>query len=181
MEKLPELVFRDMNPIDPSISSSTVAGDLTPTHSMATTDLLTERRSSIALLKETPPWPGHTYIIRHPVSGRQITLVRGELRLEHHTGNQGGYHWICVEKDGWLGFCDPVHGTYMGCDTLGGYISKVKHHKACEFFCTRRHPDGGYVLLTQSGPALAKMSVAADGSKLVETKGEGTAWEFVKV
>ncbi|KAI0836035.1 hypothetical protein F5Y06DRAFT_275056 [Hypoxylon sp. FL0890] len=178
-----ELVFRDMNPIDTSTASSTVAGHLTPTHSMATDDLLTDNRYPTP--KETSPWPGNTYIIRHPVSGRQITLVRGELVLERHTGDQGGYHWICVEKDGWLGFCDPVHSTYMGMDHGGGpgYISKVKHHKSCEFFCTRRHPNGGYIILTQSKDLqkLRKMGTEPDGHKLVQTDGEGTAWEFVKV
>ncbi|OTA90878.1 hypothetical protein M434DRAFT_397654 [Hypoxylon sp. CO27-5] len=181
MEKINKFDFRDTNPINPSATSSTVGGDLTPTHSITTSDPLIDHRSPSPTRKETVPWPGHTYIIRDPVSGRQITLVRGELSLENHAGDQGGYHWICVEKGGWLGFYDPVHGTYMGRDNRGGYMCKVKHHKGHEYFCARRHPDGGYLLLTQHWDELLKMGIGKDGHKLVETNGEGTAWEFVKV
>ncbi|KAI1137690.1 hypothetical protein F5Y05DRAFT_385907 [Hypoxylon sp. FL0543] len=167
-----------MDPIETSTTSSTVAGDLTPTHSII--DPLAEQRCPTPPI-ETAPWPGNTYIIRHPASGRQITLIRGELSLEYHMGDQGGYHWKCVETDGWLGFCDPVHATYMGSDFRGGIQSKVMHHKSCEHFCARRHPGGGYILLRRDGHALMKMKVGEDGRKLVETKGEGTPWEFVKV
>ncbi|KAI0886710.1 uncharacterized protein GGS22DRAFT_158523 [Annulohypoxylon maeteangense] len=172
-----------------SAKSSTTAGDITPTHSVATEDVdsLPDYTHSYLspppFIKETVPCPGNTYIIRHPVTGRQITLERGELRLKHHTGEQGGYHWVCVEKGGWLGFYDPIHGTYMGRNNKGGYMAKVKHHAGWENFCARRHPDGGYLLLTSHWFCLMKMDVDKSGTKLVETFGEGkgTAWEFVKV
>ncbi|KAI1371185.1 hypothetical protein F4677DRAFT_316860 [Hypoxylon crocopeplum] len=167
-----------------SSTSSTVADDLTPTHTMATDDLndrCSPPPSPSPSDKETVPWPGRTFIIKDPISGRQITLVRGELRLEYHTGDQGGYHWICVEKNGWLGFCDPVHNTYMGHDNRCGFIAQFKHHKDHESFCARKHPDGGYLLLTQHRDGLRRMDIGEDGHKLVETKDEGTAWEFVRV
>ncbi|OTB18056.1 hypothetical protein K445DRAFT_56017 [Daldinia sp. EC12] len=166
-----------------STSSSTVEGDATPTHSTVTDDLLSDycaTRSAVRP-KETVPWPGHTFIIREPISGKQLTIVRGELRLEPHKGDQGGYHWICVEKNGWLGFCDPIHNMFMGHDSLGTFVAQVRHHKPHEYFCTQRHPDGGYLLLTNYKDWLWKMAIAEDGQKVVTTKGEGTAWEFVKV
>ncbi|OTA98209.1 hypothetical protein M426DRAFT_70257 [Hypoxylon sp. CI-4A] len=166
-----------------STTSSTVAGDKTPTHSSVTDDLLGDRHSPTASTsrRETVPWPGHTFIIRDPDSGRQITLECGELLLRSDRGNQGGYHWDCVEKDGWLGFRDPVHGMYMGHNNRGSFIAQVKHHKGYEFFCARRHPDGGYLLLTQHWNELWKMTIGKDGRSLVETTGKGTAWEFVDV
>ncbi|KAI1097174.1 hypothetical protein F4804DRAFT_328394 [Jackrogersella minutella] len=171
--------------IDSSPDNSTSAGDgdLTPTHTTTSDDPFTlpDYHSVFQNLKETVPWPGNTYIIRDPDSRRQITLVRGELRLEFHTGEQGGYHWVCVEKDGWLGFYDPVHFMHMGRDNRGGYIAQVKHHRAYEYFNVRRHPNGGYILLTQSWSKLFKMGIAKPGHRLVETEGEGTAWEFENV
>lgn len=170
-------------PGEMSTSSSTVGGDATPTHSTTTDDLLSDYHTTPPLprRKETVPWPGHTFIIREPISGKQITLVRGELRLEPHMGDQGGYHWICVEKNGWLGFCDPIHNMFMGHDSLGTFIARVRHHQAHEYFSTQRHPDGGYLLVTHYKDRLWKMVIAEDGQKLFTTKGEGTAWEFIKV
>ncbi|KAI2616949.1 hypothetical protein GGS26DRAFT_577733 [Hypomontagnella submonticulosa] len=176
--------------IDTSTASSTVAGDLTPTHTTTTDDLLNDiRPQSPTSPIDAVPWPGHTFIIRDPVSGRQITIVGGELRLEHHAGDRGGYHWICVEKDGWLGFRDPVHNMYMGYntkgnrDTRGDYVAEVKHHKSCEYFCARKHPDGGCHLLSyhQGQEKLWKVTIGKDGHKLVRTMDEGTLWEFIRV
>ncbi|KAI1385544.1 uncharacterized protein F4822DRAFT_347062 [Hypoxylon trugodes] len=166
--------------VDTIMTSSSVTGDITPTHTTATDETLSDRRSPPPPpQKEDVPWPGHTFIIRDPASGRQVTLVRGELRMEEHMGDQGGYHWICVEKNGWLGFCDPVHGTYIGHDSMGSFISQVKHHKTHEYFCARRHPDGGYILSSLTVQGLSKMTIGEDGQKLVQA--EGTAFEFIKV
>ncbi|KAI2469031.1 hypothetical protein F4781DRAFT_395548 [Annulohypoxylon bovei var. microspora] len=167
---------------DSSTKGSTAAGDLTPTHTSDTEDLLPEYTYGFQspTRKEIVPCAGNTYIIRDPISGRQITLERGELSLKHHTGEQGGFHWVCIENNGWLGFYDPVHGMYMGRDNRGGYIAKVKRHRGHEYFCARRHVDGGYLLLTQHWNLLMKMRIDKDGKTLVETNGEGTAWEFVK-
>ncbi|KAI0382448.1 hypothetical protein F5Y04DRAFT_252688 [Hypomontagnella monticulosa] len=125
--------------IDMSTSSSTVAGDLTPSHS--TTDDLSNDVYSQPRIHRTDvvPWPGHAFINRDPVSGRQIAKVG------HHAGDRGVtigsvYYWICVNKNGWLGFCYPVHNLYMGYNTKGNhstrgdYVAEVKHHRQCEIF-----------------------------------------------
>ncbi|KAI1207690.1 uncharacterized protein F4807DRAFT_434243 [Annulohypoxylon truncatum] len=174
------------DPIDLNTESSTTAGDLTPPPSEdPSEDPLPDYDyySSTFTRKETVPCPGNTYIIRDPTTRRQITLEGGELCLKHSTGEQGGYHWVCIENDGWLGFYDPIHGMYMGRDNKGGYMAKVKKHRGWERFCARRHPDGGYLLLSQHWDALMKMEANKSGTRLVEIsgKGRGTAWEFVQV
>ncbi|KAI1469092.1 uncharacterized protein F4812DRAFT_319177 [Daldinia caldariorum] len=127
------------------------------------------------------PWPGHTYKIRDPETKRQITLVNGELRVEKDLGDQGGYHWVCIERDGYLGFLSPTTHVYMGHNNWGQFVAREYHHWAWEFFNTRAHPDGGQVLLTVHGNKMRKMAIQKGTWKLVETEGEGTAWEFVEV
>lgn len=130
---------------------------------------------------ETPPYAGSTYAIRDRKSGRLITLLNGSLQLENCTGEQGGWHWKCEEKQGWLGFRNPVSGTYMGHDTLGSFLAVVNHHKTHEYFCARRHPEGGYLLLMRQGDELRKMAIGEDGHALVMTTGEGARWDFEKI
>ncbi|KAI0122381.1 hypothetical protein F4814DRAFT_208014 [Daldinia grandis] len=127
------------------------------------------------------PWPGHIYKIRDPKSERQITLVNGELRLEKDMGDQGGYHWLCIETDGYLGFRNPSNKVYMGHDYWGQFVARESHHWAWEFFNTRAHPDGGQLLLTVHGNEMKKMAVEKGTNRLIETTGDGTAWEFVEV
>ncbi|KAI1413305.1 hypothetical protein F5Y13DRAFT_198567 [Hypoxylon sp. FL1857] len=131
--------------------------------------------------KYTVPWPGNIYIIRDPESHRQITLVDGELRLEPHLGNQGGYHWKCIEKAGYLGFRNPSDNLHIGHDNRGNFIAQKTHHKEWEYFNTRAHPDGGHLLLMAHSDGQRKMTIGPDGQRLVETNGAGTAWEFEKV
>ncbi|KAI0838433.1 hypothetical protein F5Y06DRAFT_268068 [Hypoxylon sp. FL0890] len=154
----------------------------TPTNSDTMADSFeTDRKPADAPQKETVPWPGNTYIIRDPKSGRQITLVDGELRLEYHLGNQGGYHWQCIEKDGWLGFRSPSDNLHIGHDNCGNFIAQKTHHRDWEYFNTRAHPDGGHLLLTRRWNVQRKMTIGPDGQKLMETDGHGTAWQFEKV
>ncbi|KAI1385863.1 uncharacterized protein F4822DRAFT_356346 [Hypoxylon trugodes] len=142
-----------------------------------------ECKTATMLMRETVPWPGQTYIIREPSTRMQITLIDGELRLEDHKGDQGGYHWKCIETNGWLGFYNPSDMLHIGHDNRGNFIARAQQHDSWEYFGTRAHPDGGYLLLMRHGNTLWKMTIGEDGRKLVETneKEKGTAWEFVKV
>jgi hypothetical protein len=74
-----------------------------------------------------------------------------------------------------------VSETYIGHNGRGKFYAKVTHHKEHEYFCARRHPDGGYLLLMRHGSKLWKMDIGKDDNELVETDNEGTVWEFVKV
>ncbi|RYO82781.1 hypothetical protein DL766_009636 [Monosporascus sp. MC13-8B] len=133
---------------------------------------------------ETVPWPGNTFVIRERATGRAIALVDGKLRLKDwdwdYAGDRGT-HWVCELKDGWLGFRNPVSGTYIGHDDRGNFRATVSHHQAWEYFCATRHPEGGYLLLKRHGDTLRKMAVDMGGDKFYETTDQGTIWEFLKL
>ncbi|KAI1770126.1 hypothetical protein F4818DRAFT_434045 [Hypoxylon cercidicola] len=162
-------------------TDSTTTGSLTPTHSVSMTDEFDEYLDSLGLDDKTAPWPGNTYIIRDPDSERQITLVGGQLRLAPHLGNQGGYHWECIESNGWMGFRSPSDHLHIGHDNRRNFIASAKEHRPWEYFNTRAHPKGGHILLVVHGWQQWKMTISEDGSNLIETMDEGTAWEFEKV
>ncbi|KAI8961466.1 hypothetical protein F5Y11DRAFT_326266 [Daldinia sp. FL1419] len=127
------------------------------------------------------PWPGHIYKIRDLETKRQITLVNGELKLAEDLGAQGGYHWLCVETDGYLGFRSPTNNVHIGHDCWGNFVAREYHHWAWEFFNTRAHPKGGQMLLTTHYNTMRKMVVERGTGRLVETDDTGTAWEFIEV
>lgn len=185
--------FDPVNWDDDDKSSSTVAGDekFIPTPSESTQDDVVgldndtyhcSPYESSSFLSDVVPWPGHTFVIRDLDSHRMITIVDGVVRLKFNIGGQGGYYWQCVEKNGWLGFRDPVHGMYLGHNGQGRFIAEVKHHRSYEQFCVRKHPKQGYILLTHNsrlgGCEMKKMAVAEDGDRLVETTAEGAVWGF---
>ncbi|KAH6845622.1 hypothetical protein B0I37DRAFT_380709 [Chaetomium sp. MPI-CAGE-AT-0009] len=134
-------------------------------------------------VRDAVPWAGETFIIVDKASGRVISHMDGELRLQDNPGGRGCWHWLCVEKDGWFGFRNTASGTYLGVNVWGNLQAEVKHHRGWEYFITRRHPDGGYLLLgTQAGLwRLAKVGLNRDGDGLVLHEGNGLVWEFVKV
>lgn len=148
----------------------------TPTYTTVTDDLWDHVPDCDAV-----PWAGETFIIRNRVHGQIITLKDGNLRLEANVSGIGGSHWVCVETDGWLGFRNCVSGTYIGHNGHRSFHAKATLHKNFEFFCAKRHPDGGYLLLTIHGSIFWKMDIGEDGNELVETGNEGTVWEFIKV
>ncbi|RYP40508.1 hypothetical protein DL767_001637 [Monosporascus sp. MG133] len=162
-------------------------GIATPTHTALSDDEymgLDPRfsKASTSATPETVPWPGNKFVIRERASGRAIALVDGELRLSWwDCAGDRGAHWICEDKNGWLGFRNPVSNTYMGKDNRGNFYAKANQHRAWEYFCAMRHPEGGYILLMRHWDELLKMAVGEDGCKLVTTKGEGTVWEFLKL
>jgi hypothetical protein len=120
-------------------------------------------------------------MIRDRLGGRIITLEESHLRLKAEVSKVGGCHWVCVEKDGWLGFRSPIAGTYIGHDGKGKFCARAFDHKEWEYFSTRSHPDGGYLLLMRHWSKLYKMDIDKNGNELVETENKGTVWEFVKV
>jgi len=89
--------------------------------------------------------------------------------------------WDCVEKNGFFGF--RHEGVYLGHDNQGNFIARVRRHDAWEHLCTRKHPDGGYQLMTLHwwGWVFRFMGVDHDRQRLVETTDGGALWDFLKV
>lgn len=150
--------------LSPTVASSTTGGAQTPNSTIA--DDLSETASTAGRSSpyDAVPWPGRMYKIKHGTSRRLITLEEGELRLQlPEAARPGiGWHWVCVEYNGWLGFRSPVSATYIGQDRLEGIWCQVQHHKWKEFFCVRRHPEGGYLILINQNNGRALHQLAVD-------------------
>ncbi|KAL3427623.1 hypothetical protein PVAG01_01132 [Phlyctema vagabunda] len=159
--------------------------------------------SNILGQRNAVPCAGATFMIRslafadNENSVVVMALEAGELRLHKLTtaSRAGGWDWQCIEKDNWLGFRNSVSGTYMGHNGKGRIVARAEWHRDHEYFCVRKHPDRGYILLTKRGGSkLCKLGWSGGGGggavgegpggdELVEVEGtaEGTLWEFIKV
>ncbi|QSZ36623.1 hypothetical protein DSL72_006503 [Monilinia vaccinii-corymbosi] len=157
-------------------TASFTAGSNTPTHTATTEDFLSRPPPG-----DTVPHAGTTFMIRDRNCGGVITLEEGTLQVSPSVPRAGGYHWACIERDGWFGFRNCVSGRFFGHDAKGKFHCKVLHHRNHEWFCTRAHPSGGHLLLMLHGDKFRQMKVGKDGTELVETDGEGTAWDFIEV
>ena len=157
-------------------ASTSISSDFPTPSSTADSDATATIEDKKA--NEVAPWPEKTFIIRENNTHLMITVVGGGLKVCDHITGRGGFHWECVEKNGWLGFCNSVSGTLIGHNSRGAYIAAATLHRQYEGFCARRHPEGGYILVTRHSDNLLSMKVGLSGT-LVETKDEGTRWEFI--
>lgn len=162
-----------------TVPSSTTDGAPTPESTTAQSDGITSGAASTVGFNAYPddvPCPGKTYKIQHRKTGRLITLEEGEVRLRRpeDTEAAGGWHWVCAERNGWLGFRSPVSATYMGHNKKGGIGAKQPHHKSHESFCVRRHPDEGYVILVQYIDELQQIRAGESGSLVVSASARKT-------
>ncbi|KAI4142211.1 MAG: hypothetical protein LQ340_007411, partial [Diploschistes diacapsis] len=164
----------DWNDATSTTMTNPLKEEHTPTHTVATDDLEGDINDTDLSGVEAVPWAGDTFVIRHRDSGRAIAVNEdGDIQLMffHEVGTSQSCHWKCMEKDGWFGF--KHEGRYLGHDNNWGFHAEVKHHKGHEYFCARKHPDGGYQLMTVHGWMLRKMDIGQDGQKLVETTNKG--------
>lgn len=154
----------------------------TPTHTADPDDWERSVCDTNIGVVDAAPCAGETFAIRHKGTGRAIAVNDdGDVRLAlfDNAGTSSSCHWKCVEKDGWFGF--KHEGRYLGRDGNGGFQAEVKHHKAHEYFCAKKHPVEGYYFMTLHGWAFHKMAVGKDGRKLIEVTDEGALWEFLKI
>ncbi|KAK5660293.1 hypothetical protein OQA88_12833 [Cercophora sp. LCS_1] len=139
------------------------------------------------LTRDATPWPGQTYILLHLPTHRALCLSNGKPilvppsppTLPSHTGN---WHWAVTETVGYLGLRNCASGTYLGRNFGGGIEAMAGHHRWWEYFCARRHPEGGYVLLNANCVAqeMEKVGLGEDGGLRLGCDKEAR-WEFVRV
>ena len=154
----------------------------TPTRTVVTEDFEEDTYGAKPGGDEAVPWANEKFVIRHRESGQAIAVNDdGDVQLTFldNVDMRESCHWKCVEKDGWFGF--KHEGRYLGHDNSGNFIAEAKRHRAYEYFCTRKHPDGGYQLMVLHGWVFHSMGVKEDGQKLVETEDGGALWDFLKV
>jgi hypothetical protein len=138
---------------------------------------------------ECVPWPDRTYMIRNRASDWVLAREHGRLVLKGIADLATcGWHWTCVEKNnGWFGFRETSSGAYLGRDGRGGFIASATRHEGWEYFDVRRHPDGGYQLLSIRWWERMRMVADMRTQGVVEIAGSGnegvaaTLWDFVQV
>jgi hypothetical protein len=119
-----------------------------------------------------------------------MTFLNGEVILDK-PGGLGTFRWRCVEKDGWLGFQDPVSAMYLGHNERW-LPCAVKKHSTWEHICPRKRPKGGYILLVMFGNRLVPLGARPDMNekgteqkvplvKNTDWKDDGMAWDFIEV
>jgi len=162
----------------------------TPTHTSDTVPgPKPEGNFSVEQGIESVPWPGRTFMIRTRTSDRILAREGGNLVLKEAAELAPcGWRWTCVEHpEGWLGFRETSSGVYLGRDNQGGFRARATHHKAWELFDARRHPDGGYQLLSNHWWNRQRMAVDMETQRVVEIAGPGDTvgaaarWDFVQI
>lgn len=134
-------------------------------------------------LEFATPWPNNTYIIIEKCSGQAITLTAGKLCLYDFSQREDvNIHWHCVERSGYFAFFNTKFGVYMGHNGNDHIQASARSLDAWELITPRRHPEGGYQLLSPHWwHTLMVIVVAEDGKTLVRRSHGTTLWEFVKV
>src|SRR5690554_4415016 len=168
---------------DPSLAD-------TPTHTSDTVpEPGLEGHYSVEQGMESVPWPGRTYMIRNRASDRILAREDGILVLKEATDlGTCGWRWACIEhREGWLGFRETSSGVYLGRDNYGNFQASATEHKGWEQFDARRHPDGGYQLLSMIWWKRKRMAADIENKYVVEVAGSGdevgvaAQWDFIQV
>ena len=89
---------------------------------------------------------------------------------------KGGFLWQCEENNGWLAFRNLVSGGYIGYKNKR-YVCEAQNLNATVNLCARRHPDGGYILMSLIGDKWWDLSISQN-SFVTSKSGEGTRWLF---
>jgi hypothetical protein len=134
--------------------------------------------------EEVVPWPGSTFLIIEKGTSRAITLhPTSDVVVTHISPHNAASaqnarsHWQCVEQNGYFGFRNVHSDTYLGHDNWGNIRATAKSLEAWEMFTPRRHPDGGYQLLSPHWADSLHFVDVSEGT-LRRTGGSGAVWEF---
>lgn len=130
------MVMNQINrgPLDPD--DGTVYTGTTPPETIVD-DL--DALSNADLSHPSAPWPGSTFVIRSASCGRFLTLFDGKIVLSHQD-DRSSMRWACSEREGWLGFRNPVSGKYIGYSGDGTLHCSAGRHKANACFAVRPMP-----------------------------------------
>jgi hypothetical protein len=112
-----------------------------------------------------------------------ITLLRGSVPRLHAIADAGdstnNNRWQCVEFNGHFAFYNGRTMRYLGHDGSGNVVAIAKRIDNWELIIPRRHPEGGYQLLSPHWmSALYSINVLDDTDMLARTRHGNTLWEF---
>jgi hypothetical protein len=131
---------------------------------------------------EVVPWPGKSYLILSKGTTHAITLMQGRvLQMQDAIDFVGSVdnRWQCIERNGYFGFYNGHAMTYLGHDNKGNVVATAKKMQGWELLTPRRHPDGGYQLLSPHwAEELHSINVVDSTGALVRSPHGNTLWEF---
>ena len=140
---------------------------------------------AVADLLPAIPAPGNTYMIVNKAARKAVTCSDGHsLVLQEIGAKSDGFaqQWLCVEHNGFFGFCNPRRGRYIGLNSEKRISAKALMIESSECFTPRMQPEGGYQPPPPSkGVKLMVLVVAENGQGLERRHHGKTLWEFVKV
>ena len=128
----------------------------------------------------TVPWPGKSLIIQQCNTRSILAIMTGELKLAKASEMyHGRFRWNCKEKGGHLGFQNCPDGNFIGYDIHSGkFIATSSCHSHAQYLVPRRHPEGGYVLLTDLHGEMVGMMVTDRGILTSRNADAWTRWNF---
>lgn len=174
------LNYLDAKPISDIDDNPTIYTPTTPPETIATSHPEDDSHFDPTKPSSSIPWPGSTFILRNPSSGRVLTLLDGQVVLAS-PGGRGCIYWACVESKGWLGFKNISSGKYLGHNVFGDIICGAGEHQGWENFCVRMNPEGKFVLLLTHWEKLWFVTAGTDALWKCPERGDAVIWEFVKV
>ncbi|KAL6871696.1 hypothetical protein HDV57DRAFT_270545 [Trichoderma longibrachiatum] len=130
------------------------------------------------------PWPGNKYHIFINDTDRAICAndSGGVYVYDINSDVHQQYTWLCVEKNGYFGFNNTQTGRYIGHNSHDLLRAEAWNFEAWELMTVRKHPEGGYELLSPHWwHTLKKVTVLAGSDELVLRQHGTTLWQFVKV
>ncbi|KAI0521313.1 hypothetical protein F5B22DRAFT_644038 [Xylaria bambusicola] len=133
------------------------------------------------------PESGGVYMIREIDTKRTITLRQGQVTMTRGTSPQGGWQWICEERqNGYIGFRDIVSGKYLGRGSGGEFHAEAKEMGDKESFVLRPRNAGGHNLMVKRWRGLKAVAMGDCENaepKLVEASSRTSParLEFIRV
>ncbi|KAL6879478.1 hypothetical protein HDV57DRAFT_499015 [Trichoderma longibrachiatum] len=172
--------------------SSTAPSVVTPSSSELTTigNLRLQDDPSDAV-----PWPGNTYNIIEESTGRLLTVsvnlnisaidyIKAATLCLRATdyGPSPTDSWLCVEAEGYFGFFHPFSNMYLSVQEPGKSLSPSFGPE--QYYIPRRHPNGGYQLLSPAGSNTLKQLAVISRSyenQFLRRQHAGAIWRFSRV
>lgn len=131
------------------------------------------------------PWAHSIYMILETTTKKCITIENKKIVLRDFSSAElpkANNSWLCLEKDGYLGFQNPATGRFLGRNGHRKIHADASHFKGYEMFAPRKHTNGAYMMMMAADNfKLRMMCLDENGEELVDRDHGCTTWEFYKV
>lgn len=172
------------------LSSSSIMSYSTRKNSSATPSVVTPSSSDLVAfgLHDDPsdavPWPDNTYNIIEESTGRVLDAYVHHLfgprvrLLDPNLPRTPAANWLCVEANGCFGLFNQHGNVYLSAYTREKGMPST--FGPDQYIVPRRHPKGGYQLLSPAGNIMKHFAFVSSDGTFVRRQHAGTIWRFVK-